>query len=337
MSQNATAEMLGRKGLKPPDGKRSTIPAAVVATLVLVACSLGSSPTTSGPLTAPMTVPALEQSSTDAPCKSRGLGLAGEAVLGGSPSVLQVVPTIEFSSTEACHRLVVQFGIPAGDPVPEIRVMLHDDGEIRAQFPSIATTAQSLEVGAAVDSASDGIWAFVVQEAGSASVRIFPDRELSVIPWWSTLEHVLVLDLQISDSSAELPLPIVGLDGVNVALQPFAQAGEGLELPIEVSGFSRLIFEGEGVVRIRKDAEEQGAGEPVPVELSGPGIVRIPGTTLEHGLSLSSSAGAWNEFEFAIESLDPGAYELFVGDDVALGASDVSEEVGVYGTFGVSG
>lgn len=332
----------------PRRGKPTPLHGLVLVSLVLNialgACLGTEAPTVSttsasstSQATTPNAIPSLAQSSTGGTCSSAGPPRPSEAVLDGTASVLQVVPTITFSEVGDCDRLAVDLGHEDGDLIPEIRVFQRGDGEVRVQLPAIAAT-QPLEEGAAVDGTSHGISAFVVAETGSSAVRIFPDRELSLSVWWSSIDNVLVLDMRIDLSSSHHSVPIVGVDGVNVVLtSPVGSDVQDSELPIEVVGFSRLIFEGQGVVRIRRDVNKQAGGELVPVELSGPGIGSFPGTNLEHGLALSASDGAWTEFQFAIESLDPGRYELFVGDDVALGDSDVHEEVGVYVNFAVSG
>jgi len=144
----------------------------------------------------------------------------------------------------------------------------------------------------------------------------------------------LVIDTIDAPTGSGLNLaPLSG--GLTVLRHPINVDANGPspEPPIVVSGFARP-FEASGVAVLRTvplEGDPPGSGDPVTADWSG-GVL---GDTCDsqYGFMTTDYIEAWGSFEFTIEALAPGAYELFVGE---FSAQDGSEQ-GVYHLFTVGG
>jgi hypothetical protein len=215
-----------------------------------------------------------------------------------------------------------------------VEVGLGPSGEVRVVLPAAAFGAVAVDSNA-VDTSGAGVYAFVVAGSEGVSIRVHPDRSVRARPWWSGPERRLALDLRPEESGSPVPRLVVGDGVVHVVLAwPVSPVDEPIVMPVEISGYGRLIFEGQGVIRVRTLSDTVGGGELVAVTLTGEVI--FPTSGLEYGIQLNAGPDAWSEFRFTMGGLSPGDYELFIGDDVALGESDISMERGAYDTFTVA-
>ena len=144
----------------------------------------------------------------------------------------------------------------------------------------------------------------------------------------------LVIDTIDAPTGTGLDLaPLAG--GLTVLRRPINVDVNGPppEPPIVVAGFSRP-FEASGVAVLRSaplEGEPAGSGDPVAADWSGGVLGGSCGS--QYGFMTTDYIEAWGAFEFSIEALAPGTYELFVGE---FSAQDGSE-LGVYHVFSVGG
>jgi hypothetical protein len=127
------------------------------------------------------------------------------------------------------------------------------------------------------------------------------------------------LDVSANRASSTVVLPIQ----VDVA-------GPGVTPPIVVQGWARP-FEATGVAVLRRPGEEPGSGERVEATFTGTDFAGTM-TDSQYPFMTNDYTDAWGAFTFTIAALDPGSYELFVGE---FSMEDGSER-GVYLDFRVA-
>ena len=130
----------------------------------------------------------------------------------------------------------------------------------------------------------------------------------------------LVIDLRdVLASSGPGPGPVVGTGVAVTQILSRGAAGAPLIPEIVVSGYARP-FEATGTVELRTIAEEPGTGAPATATFSG---FEFLGTVRDsrYGFMTNDYIDAWGQFLFQIDELEPGAYELFVGQQSAKDGS----------------
>ncbi|MCY4087112.1 MAG: hypothetical protein OXG37_09615 [Actinomycetia bacterium] len=90
---------------------------------------------------------------------------------------------------------------------------------------------------------------------------------------------------------------------------------------IRINGYVRPL-DANGAAELRTIAEQSGSGQPVAATFSGTDYL---GTLrdVRYGFTTNDYIDAWGQLAFVIEELDPGAYELFVGERSAKDASPI--------------
>ena len=105
--------------------------------------------------------------------------------------------------------------------------------------------------------------------------------------------------------------------------------GPGVAPPITVAGWARP-FEATGVAILRTVGTTPGSGTPVEATFSGTDFAGMQ-VASTYPYMTTDWTEAWGAFQFTIEDLAPGTYELFVGE---LSMEDGAEQ-GVYQVFTV--
>lgn len=271
--------------------------------------------------------PLVEQPCTLTEDLAQGLTeLAGKA-----GSTADHVFALDYGRGDACDRLVVIFGAGgsfANDPpwphslaaaVPTgITVLTRAAGVEIVLPPQIAavrptTTECRLDDGAA----------FVARNtSGGLSVMLHFETEKRLS---SAVLHDparLVIDLRDAPSlSGPSPGPIVGRSVAITEIESRGAPGEALVPEIRISGYARPL-EANGALELRMIAEQSRGGQPVAATFLGTDYL---GTLrdVRYGFTTNDYIDAWGQLAFVIGELDPGAYELFVGERSAKDASPI--------------
>ena len=163
--------------------------------------------------------------------------------------------------------------------------------------------------------------AFVVRNSrGGLSIMLHFEAEKELSAMLLEDPARLVIDLRdVLASSGPGPGPIVGTGVAVTQILSRGAAGAPLIPEIVVSGYARP-FEATGTVELRTIAEEPGTGAPATATFSG---FEFLGTVRDsrYGFMTNDYIDAWGQFLFQIDELEPGAYELFVGQQSAKDGS----------------
>ena len=163
--------------------------------------------------------------------------------------------------------------------------------------------------------------AFVVRNSrGGLSIMLHFEAEKELSAMLLEDPARLVIDLRdVLASSGPGPGPVVGTGVAVTQILSRGAAGAPLIPEIVVSGYARP-FEATGTVELRTIAEEPGTGAPATATFSG---FEFLGTVRDsrYGFVTNDYIDAWGQFLFQIDELEPGAYELFVGQQSAKDGS----------------
>jgi len=251
-----------------------------------------------------------------------------------------------------CQRTIITFGRdfsfdddfdlalqPSAGVPPDI-ALASDLGEVRVRLPEaiIASASTATELFRRDNGAADVLF---VRPARSSTfgVRAFWDGNRGVRYFY--LEHPgrLVIETIEAPTGAGFALgPLFGDEEFPLTMLArsinWEASGPDPEPPITVSGFARP-FEATLSIRLRTapaSGAPPGTGTPVNADWFGSRFADPCGSG--YAVNTNGWLEAWGEFEFTIQALAPGTYELFIGDFVGeLG----DEAVGVYHVFTVGG
>ena len=274
------------------------------------------------------------------PCAEPGTTNESEPAVspGGDASEADHVFALDLAdSGPECDRVVIHLGAGTAGGWPESPAARIPDGiEVSVAGPVVVVTfpAGIVTVRPTATERDLGVaTAFVVRTPdGPLQVRVHFDRNIAVGASYLPDPARIVLDVAGAPTGTGLDLAPVA--GPNTVLRHPVQVdlnGPGVTQPITVSGYARP-FEAQGAAVVRTvGAGGPGSGDPVEATFSSVG--GQPETATQFSFMTTDYVTTWGSFEFTIDGLAPGEYELFVGE---MSAADGSP-IGVYDTFTVAG
>lgn len=251
---------------------------------------------------------------------------------------------LSYESGAACDRLVVLLGARAGsgtdwpehaaDALPSGITVRGEGNTAVVAFPSSIDSVRPTATEASFDDAD----AFVVRPALSAGsieprgpeVRLSFDHNVTVGASFLSNPARIVVDIHPAPTGTGLGYGL-RIGGGTVLEHPgqIDLNGPGVSLPITVTGYGRP-FEAQGVAELRLVGDGEGSGQPVEATFSGPSGT-VSGTSYHY--TTTDWTSMWGTFEFTIDDLAPGTYELFVGEYSAKDGSPI----GLYDDLTVAG
>lgn len=287
--------------------------------------------------------PAYATPIADLGCGHAGSDTRSPAVESSADHIL----ALTFEGGAECDRLVILLGSGAagGDwpesPADEVPagITVTAEGTVAVvSFPGEASGGQTGLVRPSATEADFGeAQAFVVRQPapspatrGGAEVRAHFFHNITVAAAFVPNPARIIVDVYPAPTGTGLDYtPRTG--GLTVLEQPIQVDlnGPGVALPVEVSGYARP-FEAQGVAQLRTPDEQPGGGRLVAATFSG-----SAGTVSDSTYPYMTTdwTEMWGRFSFTIDDLEPGTYELFVGEFSARDGSPV----GVYDEFTVLG
>lgn len=250
-----------------------------------------------------------------------------------------------------CERTVITFGrefsfdadfdalLQPADGVPGGIALAIDLATIRVALSDavIAAASTATQTYRSDNGAAD---LFFVRPSGASRFGILAlwDRNRGVRYFFLENPGRLVIDTVDAPTDASLALgPLLSGDPFALTFVTRAvnvdTAGPAPEPPLLVAGYARP-FEATTTIRLRTvpaAGDPPGSGTPVNANWSGSTFADPCGST--YAVMTSDWLEAWGEFEFSIQALAPGEYELFVGED----SPEDGSEQGVYHVFTVGG
>jgi hypothetical protein len=254
-------------------------------------------------------------------CERYVIVFGSSAVRGGLPDVAQVAasswPTDAVLSVDGS---IVEAGFPGIDAATPWTQTVEGTNSF-----GLATRepAESICNRVGGSCPSDG-------ERGSITMRFFFDSNRRAHYAFLTNPARIVIDVKPSPTGSGLDVA-ARRGGTTVVLPIQVDVnGPGIRPPITVTGWGRP-FEAAGVAVLRAVGTTPGSGTPVEATFTGTDFAgtRVAST---YPYMTTDYIDAWGAFNFTIEDVAPGTYELFVGE---LSMEDGSE-LGVYQAFTVA-
>jgi len=154
--------------------------------------------------------------------------------------------------------------------------------------------------------------AFVVRRAGEGGrdldVNLHFDRNRSSRAFYLADPARIVVDL--TDAPTGTGLELAPLMGHLTVLSHPADLSSPASLPITITGYARP-FEAQGSVELRTSAATPGGGTPVVASWDGD---FGPRQGAAYSFMTTDYTETWGSFSFTLVDVDPGTYELFVGE-----------------------
>lgn len=291
---------------------------------------------------------------TSAPFSAYSCGIApADYVFSGlvatspaSASTADHVFSIDHSSHPDCERTVITLGAdydfnddPAGTLSPTGQVPGGIQVTNEGPFFNVDLAAIELvRIGATEsDRDDDGVEdVFVVNRAGSDSLYLNGhfDHNLGVLAFFLSDPARIVVDTISAPTDTGLAVgPVVGDLAVLSSPIVVDVFGPPPAPPVTVAGYARP-FEAILLIRLRQPpapGADPGTGAPVAATFSGSSFLGTI-TDSQYAVTTTDWALAWGEFEFTIDALPAGTYELFVGCEAP---TEPPVELGVYHEFTV--
>lgn len=230
------------------------------------------------------------------------------------------VMALDYLKSEECDRFVVLLGergalgppdwpMTPADAVPEGVEVTVLGSVVAIHLPTSVDGVRPMATERAFGSGT----AFVVRAGGGGrdlDVNLHFDRNKSAHAFFLSDPARIVIDLTDAPTGTGLDLaPLMGAltvlsHRINVDVDAPAS------LPIIITGYSRP-FEAQGAVELRTTAATPGGGTPVVASWDGD---FGPRQAAAYSYMTTDYAETWGSFSFELVDVDPGTYELFVGE-----------------------